>query len=89
MKRTLAETVLSGEEVFKQKALNASSEQEKSSFLRCAEASARLGSKLSVLNAKDSDQEYFAALNKFPEHRLLVNERMFRTTLNDGDKLDG
>jgi hypothetical protein len=81
---SFADTISLGAKHFTDRANNASSEAEKQSLQRCAEASARLGAKVRELQQKHTGMPLFQVVNGLPEHQMLVRERKLRFALIDG-----
>lgn len=83
-KISLADTISQGAKHFTDKANKASSEAEKLSLQRCAEASARLGAKVKKLQQEHTGMPLFQLMNELPEHQILVREHELRFSLIDG-----
>lgn len=87
-KGSLADTTLLCAAHFTAKANNASSEAEKLSLQRCAEASIRLSAKVKKLQQEHTGMPLFQALNELPERQILVRERRLRSELIDGSEVN-
>lgn len=81
---SLADTISQGAKHFVDRANKASTEAEKQSLLRCAEASARLGAKVKQLQQEHAGMPLFQVVNELPEHQTLVRERKHRIALIGG-----
>ena len=83
---SLADTISLGAKHFTDRANKVSSEAEKHSLQRFAEASARLGAKVKKLQNEHTGMPLFQVVNELPEHQVLVRERKLRFSLIDGGK---
>ncbi|MCT8873792.1 hypothetical protein ACE02P_17880 [Shewanella bicestrii] len=75
MKVTLAEIIADSVDVYKRRAEEATSDVERSSYLRCAEHALRLADKVKAFEA---DTDALTHLAEIPEYRGLREERAIR-----------
>jgi len=81
-KQQLSKIVAKGEFHFRNLAEKAKTQEEKISFLKCAEASARLAPKIAELESSSVKEGLLNVIERFPEHKELIKERIFRFRLN-------